>query len=166
MRAASLFRATLTVASAALGGCFLDPGACSYDYRDIEFHGQLTGSMLAPGATPVGIVLQLNETRNDDPSFRTLYLVLSRPVPAGAAVIELRQTSGSGTPVIATFSLSAALTSTVDLAELTPTQEDLARYAGAGQLHLVGRAGGGSPPGLDAALSVASRTDWHHLRCD
>ena len=159
-RAEAIFAMTACVMIAA-GGCFLSPGGCDYEHRSIELAGTL--EPVGPGASAVGATLTLNETRGDDPDFRTFHVEFTGTLAGTMESAELRDAATS--TVLAAFAGGTGWSSNVDIGP-TPTQEQVALLAGAGRLQLRLVSAPSTNPVLEGLLAVTSRTDWSHPRCD
>ena len=80
-------------------GCFLDPGRCNYEYRDIELAGTLVAAPADP--SPVMARVVLAETRGNDPDHRTLSVYFTGTLTGMVGTVELRET-GTGR-IVASF---------------------------------------------------------------
>lgn len=150
----------------ALGACFLDSGACTYEHRTLVMDGTAAGSIEGTPATPVAVSLMLNETRNANPDFRVLNLTFTGQLNGSFSAAELRDATTSPATVLATW---AALpwNPNIDLLAASPSHEMLATLAQAGKLHLAllfGPSGGNGT--MVAALGVTTDGNWMHPRCD
>lgn len=146
-------------------GCFLDPGRCNYEYRDIEFAGTLVAS--PADQSPITARVTLAETRDSDPDYRTLSVYFDAGALTGmVSTVELREIGTAR--IVATFAgaaFGAGWAANVDLGP-RPTQEELRDLADEGSLELRLTRTGAPTAVLAGPLAVTSRTDWHHLRCD
>jgi hypothetical protein len=147
-----------------LGGCFLDPGACSYEHRTLVLRGSVVGWS--------GIEVSLNETRGSNPDFRVLNLQATSGDAAGTvSSAQLRDISTTPAQVLAewtTGSASSALWSAnLDLPGASPSHEMLATLARAGRLQVAILVGRAEPTDEHTGLlAVATDGDWNHPRCD
>ena len=145
-------------------GCFLDPGRCNYEYRDLELGATLAAT---PGAAPpISARLTLAETRGSDPDYRTLSVYFGGTLTGMVSAVELRDI-GTGR-IVASFGgagFGAGWAANMDLGA-RPTQEELTELAEDGSLQLRLTRTGAAEPELAGPLMVTARTDWHHLRCD
>ena len=145
-------------------GCFLDPGRCNYEYRDLELAGSLAASPADPA--PITARVFLAETRDSDPDYRTLSVYFSGSLTGTVATVELREIATGR--IVASFAgagFGAGWAANTDLGP-RPTQEELRDLARAGALELRLTRTGAAPAALAGPLAVTARTDWHHLRCD
>ena len=161
MRRANALVATAACVMIAAGGCFLSPGDCDYEHRSIELAGTLVP--VGPGATAVGATLTLNETRGDDPDFRTFHVEFTGTLAGTMEFADVRDVATGA--VLAVFAGGTGWSSNVDIGP-TPTQEQVALLAGAGRLQLRLVSSPSTIPVLEGLLAVTSRTDWSHPRCD
>ena len=161
MRRANALVATTACVMIAAGGCFLSPGDCDYEHRSIELAGSLVP--VGPGATAVGATLTLNETRGDDPDFRTFHVEFTGTLAGTMESADVRDVATGA--VLAAFAGGTGWSSNLDVGP-TPTQEQVALLAGAGRLQLRLVSSPSTIPVLEGLLAVTSRTDWSHPRCD
>ena len=150
----------------ALGACFLDTGACSYEHRTLVLDGTAAGTVGGVPAAPVAASLMLNETRNANPDFRVLNLTYTGQLAGSFSAAELRDASTSPATVLATWP-AVPWNPNIDLLVASPSHEMLATLARGGKLRLALLFGpGGSNGTMDAALGVTTDGDWMHPRCD
>lgn len=164
MRAPSLLLTALV--PLALGACFLDSGACSYEHRTLVLDGTAAGTIAGMAATPIATSLMLNETRNANPDFRVLNLTFTGQLDGSFSAAELRDASTSPATVLATWP-GVPWNPNIDLLVASPSHEMLATLARGGKLHLVLVFGpSGSNGTMDAQLRVTEDGNWLHPRCD
>lgn len=150
----------------ALGACFLDIGACSYEHRTLVLDGTATGAIAGTPATPLAVSLMLNETRNANPDFRVLNLTFTGQLDGSFSAAELRDASTSPATVLAAWP-GVPWNPNIDLQTASPSHEMLATLARAGKLHIALAFGStGSNGAMDAQLRVTEDGDWLHPRCD
>ena len=158
-------RALVMLSCAALGGCFLDPGACRYEHRTLVLDGPLAAEA-APPAGSVQATVSLNETRNSGADFRVLNLVLQGALAGDIAGAELQDAGTEPGTVLAAWP-GQPWNPNLDLATAAPSHELLADLAGAGRLRLVVRLlVPGSTETVQGLLHVTEDGDWMHPRCD
>jgi hypothetical protein len=158
------------LAALLLTGCFFDPGACVYKVRSIELTASMAGSALRPGQSPATAMISLNESR-DGGEFRTLDASIQTQAAAAISLVELRQTTPTGSKVLATFPLgqgqSGSWYASVELGSASPTHEMLALAARLGELSVFAQVGiAGNLGALAGKLGITSETGWNHPRCD
>jgi len=158
MRRDAMTAALLVIATT---GCFLSPGGCDFEHRSIEFAGTLTP--VATEAEAVGATLMLNETRGDDPDFRTFHVEFTGTLAGTMESAVLRDVATGA--VLAIFAGGAGWSSNVDVGP-SPTQEQLGWLADEGRLQLRRVSAPATIPAFEGLLAVTSRTDWSHPRCD
>lgn len=150
----------------ALGACFLDVGACTYEHRTLVLDGTADGAIAGVPATPVATTLMLNETRNANPDFRVLNLTFTGQLDGSLTAAELRDASTTPATVLATWS-GMPWNPNIDLQSASPSHEMLATLADAGKLRLTLVFGAsGSNGTMEALLHVTEDGDWVHPRCD
>jgi hypothetical protein len=150
----------------ALGACFLDSGACTYEHRTLVLDGTASGTIGGAPATPIAASLMLNETRNANPDFRVLNLTFTGQLDGSFSAAELRDASPSPATVLASWA-AVPWNPDIDLLTASPSHEVLVALARAGSLRLALSFGpSGSNGTLDAALGVTTDGDWMHPRCD
>lgn len=161
----AIVRCAAGLALLGAAGCFLDPGRCNYEYRDIELAGTLVASPANP--SPIGARVLLAETRGSDPDHRTLSVYFDAATLTGVvSTVELRE-AGTGR-VVASFAgagFGTGWSANVELGA-RPTQEELRDLGDEGSLELRLMRTGAPTAVLAGPLAVTARSDWHHLRCD
>lgn len=147
-----------------LGGCFLDPGACSYEHRTLALQGSVDG--------PLGVAVSLNETRGSNPDFRVLNLRVTSGQFGGVITsAQLRDTGTSPASVLAAWSTVSSSGGVwggnLDLPAASPSHEMLATLARAGRLEVaIVTESAGMPSERAGQLSVETDGNWNHPRCD
>lgn len=150
----------------ALGACFLDVGACSYEHRTLVLDGTAAGTIAGAPASPVAVSLMLNETRNANPDFHTLNLTYTGQLDGSFSAAELRDASASPATVLATWA-AVPWNPNIEVLDGSPSHEMLATLARAGNLRLALLFGpAGSNGTMQAELRVTEDGDWLHPRCD
>lgn len=155
-----------TLLPLALGACFLDSGACSYEHRTLVLDGTAAGTVAGTPAQPVAVSLMLNETRNSGADFHTLNLTFTGQLGGSFDAAELRDASTSPATVLETWA-AVPWNPNIELLAASPSHEVLATLARAGKLRLALLFGpSGSTGTMDALLRVTEDGDWLHPRCD